>query len=375
MLTPKHSKYEMCRPINNIRLGPVRGSHLRAFTLIELLVVIAIIALLISILLPSLQAARGQAKKVKCGALMRDQGSGLQMYFSEGNGWIPGMNTTGVRTVEQRYDMDYHHSDIPVHRWDWLTPLADYMTKLPERRARRFHFLFEYWKCPSVPEESTTLFYESAPPDLQEFEDETAPLLPVSYLMPAYFQAWGQRSSGTVIGYYRRNGSPDQNARITAYVFPSNYEVVVEDYLSIVDRVGTPAEKIAVSDGTRYLPENNILDVDIHPWEGRWGGFADQGGWWQGGTALGVGRNDRTVDGRPIVWPSPSDGENQKWSYRHGGARDVREKSINSLFFDNHVESLTNRESREIRYWYPKGAVVKKPNEGMTLVPMDYVVP
>ena len=55
----------------------------KAFTLIELLVVVAIIALLISILLPSLQGAREQAKKALCLSNMKQVGLGSHSYAVE----------------------------------------------------------------------------------------------------------------------------------------------------------------------------------------------------------------------------------------------------------------------------------------------------
>ncbi|NOT01387.1 MAG: prepilin-type N-terminal cleavage/methylation domain-containing protein [Phycisphaerales bacterium] len=63
--------------------------HRGGFTLVELLVVISIIALLISILLPSLKGARDQAKRVKCAASMRGSVLAIATHTSEKKGEFP----------------------------------------------------------------------------------------------------------------------------------------------------------------------------------------------------------------------------------------------------------------------------------------------
>lgn len=81
----------------------------RGFTLIELLVVIAIIAVLASLLLPSLAQAKGKAFQVQCLSNQRQLVIATHLYIADNGDWLPPMQ-----------------AELPNARPTWRTYLFNY---------------------------------------------------------------------------------------------------------------------------------------------------------------------------------------------------------------------------------------------------------
>ncbi len=88
--------------------------HLRAFTLVELLVVIGIIALLVSILLPTLNAANEAARTTACLSNLRQIGQAFAAYAADNRGYV----------VPLAYDAGGLMPDTNNYKENWTTILV-----------------------------------------------------------------------------------------------------------------------------------------------------------------------------------------------------------------------------------------------------------
>lgn len=110
-----------------------RFSVARGFTLVELLVVIGIIAVLISVLLPSLNRARKAANNIYCMANLKQIGTTLQLYASQ--------NKQGVVPWGMVYDYETASGWVSSgsDTWSWRDTLSILLGTPPSSNSATPH--------------------------------------------------------------------------------------------------------------------------------------------------------------------------------------------------------------------------------------------
>lgn len=137
-----------------------QASRRCGFTLVELLVVVAIIALLISILLPSLQQARAQARQLLDVTNLRSQGQAVYQYAENNRGFI-------VRALAGFNDDDewgsYAQMLLPYLGWTDHIPDWSEHNGLGNNAGliRDIYEQIPFYQCPDHPDPRSTLDYVS----------------------------------------------------------------------------------------------------------------------------------------------------------------------------------------------------------------------
>ena len=324
---------------------PVRRRPTTGFTLVELLVVIGIIALLISILLPTLGRARKAANTVKCSANLRSILQGMTIYASQNNGSIPGSPWTTARLVYSdpstaTLTPGINNTNCPsvVQIFDWASPIARVMAirfdegATEEARGARFR----QWR--------------DSPGFVCPENEFLAPLF--GGIASQYVPTGRMISYNTALGFLlmRNNGNHGANAqgRTVARMDqnpPSSYNVRVS-------KVGSASRKIYIADGARFSNTETAPDADLSITGSNGGAFADQGAGmrfsqaWDRG--LAAGNTPRVAGARDA----------RIYAYRHGAVQPRSRGDtfrFNAGFFDGHVETLGDLQGADPSMWFPKG--------------------
>lgn len=330
----------------------MRRVRLVGFTLIELLVVIAVIALLVTILLPSLNRAKDLARSAVCRVHLQAAAKAQRIYSSEYGGYLAGPNGSGYALRQSllaggRPDPNWFvGSDRPIQFDDWMSPIIGETRDLPEERSRRVIALFnDEFRCPANDLEYTKIYGETHDEWWPDLDKE--PISFNSYSAPITLHAFSN------LAHARKKGKP------YAYYLRGHDEGVVDistsNYDGRIESIGEEALKACAMDGSRYIKQANeddkpICDFNADPYSTSWPQtFMNRGpglnAYYQNnGNPYKFEEDNR--NNRNLHWMS------EKYSYRHP------DNTMNISFMDGHVENCANERSRTAGFWFPSGSTV-----------------
>ncbi|MBN2563182.1 MAG: prepilin-type N-terminal cleavage/methylation domain-containing protein [Phycisphaerae bacterium] len=314
----------------NTRANESLGSRNRrrlnrpGFTLIELLVVISIIALLLSLLLPSMVGARRTGQRLACMGNLRSLASGATQYALDNEDWIVG-SPHGSGAYLFGAPVAYGPA---VQYWDFLGPMAHmWGMGLPMGEGGQQDVIRRFNELRSNPaflcQANSFLSFKYAGPD-------AGAGWMVSYNTVRY-QLWYPSD------------------------VPTNHHTdLPKGWRPSVARIGDASRKVFCADGARYLTETDapVPDYDLSVAGPYGGAFSDTGAhssWsrsWDRRRVPGNGSSG-PVDGR-------------MYAFRHSTAEPPtgapgNAYKLNLAFYDGHVDTMGDLEASNPHIWLPKG--------------------
>ena len=392
--------------MSTFRLPPdaqFRRSARDGFTLIELLLVIAIIALLVSLLIPSLGSVRETARSLVCASNLRQSAVLHQSYANEYREAIAGSPTQSGFNWLPRSNSDSKYrkltapffDGVTVQAWDWQGPLAQFSgvagpgagmsqselntgTQPNEVvRGQRFSWYrtLDQYTCPSN---------NIAATPWNGGATLNNPNFPVQIINP-YYMATTFTATETPTSVFGTQDRSDRPA--SGGIKPTDEGIDRRLYVpNFTKAANVPARKVLVYEGARYTDSNVsaiAITFDFGTTANYGGAFGDVGAW----SAQSNGSNRLVAPGE-VARPGYYAGlyrDGRVFSYRHGrkGGRTAvvtgpsaggsfgesggeEQFRGNFAFFDGHVETLGDLDSTDPDFWFPSSTRLYKPFDTWT---------